>query len=266
MVFQNRGANLDVVTCYLLVDISEEQLQAFKADFELGNFARFSPILRIKIVRPPEDYIGKSHEYIRRKEDEAGREEPFLILDDRAVKNDAVWYIKWFADEDSVAECAENSNVLWKMLIRTNKLPLVYTNYSIGNMSIEEDLGNCGVDFPVKEGYEQPEIYDFNGMDMQEEQYRQPTWVNAEPHEFEYNEGGEKFGDYVAPPRTLARLKDEVAEAAGVLNKWVTPHPAGPLRMHNGKMKEFPEGTMVLQLSLNPDFPWPPFKWPEGSL
>lgn len=266
MVFHRFEPQLDVVTCYLLVDISEEQLQAFKAAFELGNFARFSPILRIKIVRPPEDYIGKSHEYIRRKEDEAGREEPFLILDDRAVKNDAVWYIKCFADEDSVAECAENTNVLWKILIRTDKLPLTYANYDIVNMTIEEDLGNCGVDYPVKEGYEQPEIHDFDDMDMQKMQYQQPTWVRAEPHEFEYNEGGEKFGDYVAPPKTMARLKDEVAEAAGVLNNWVKPHPAGPLQMANGKMKEFPEGTMVLQLKLNPDFPWPPFKWPEGSL
>ncbi|KAM0445348.1 hypothetical protein ACHAPV_002732 [Trichoderma viride] len=265
MVYQTPTGNLEVLTCYLLVDISQEQLQAFKAAFELGNFARFSPSLRIKIVRPPEEYIGKSHEYIRRKEDEAGREEVFLILDDRAMENDAVWYIKWFADDAPMDDCAESSDVLWKILIRTDKLAMVYVNYDIGNMSLQEDLGNCGVEFPVKEGYQQPKVLDYD-MDMHKAEYRQPTWVNAEPHEFEYNKGGEKFGDYVAPPRTLARLKDEVAEAAGVLNDWVTPHPAWPLRMSNGKMKEFPEGTMVLQLKINPDFPWPPFKWPEGSL
>jgi hypothetical protein len=265
MVFQNRRENLDVLTCYLLADISEEQLQAFKAAFELGNFARFSPMLKIKIVRPPEDYIGKSHEYIRRKEDEAGREEVFLILDDKAVENDAVWYIKWFADDEPGDGYAESSAVLWKILIRTDKLATVYVNYSIGNTSLEENLGNCGVDFPVKEGYEQPKVFNYE-MDMQKQQYSQPTWVNAEPHEFEYNKGGEKFGDYIAPPRTLARLKDEIAKEAGVLNDWVTAYPAHPLQMSDGKKKEFPEGTMVLQLKVNPDFPWPPFEWPTGSL
>lgn len=265
MVYQTPTENLEVLTCYLVADISQDQLQAFKAAFELGNFARFSPKLRIKIVRPPEDYIGKSHEYIRRKEDEAGREEVFLIVDDRAVENDAVWYIQWFADDGPMDVCAESSDVLWKMLIRTDKLAMVYVNYDVGNISLQEQLPDCGVEFPVKEGCEQPKVFDYD-MDMHKEQYGQPTWVNAEPHEFEYNKGGEKFGDYVAPPRTLARLKDEVAEATGVLNDWVTPYPAGPLGMSNGKMKEFPEGTMVLQLKINPDFPWPPFKWPRGSL
>lgn len=58
MVYQTPTENLEVLTCYLVADISQDQLQAFKAAFELGNFARFSPKLRIKIVRPPEYYIG----------------------------------------------------------------------------------------------------------------------------------------------------------------------------------------------------------------
>lgn len=269
MVFQAPTGNLDVLTCHLLANISQDKLQVFKAAFELGNFARFSPMLKIKIVRPPEDYIGQSHEYIRRKEDEAGREEVFLILDDKAKDNDAVWYIQYFADhepEDEWAESmAESTAVLWKMLIRTDKLATVYANYSIGNTSLHEDLGNCGVEFPVKEGYEQPKVFDYE-TDMQKAQYRQPAWVRAEPHEFEYNEGGEKFGTYIAPPKTLARLKEGVAEESGVFNDWVRPFPAGPFQMPNGTKKEFPEGTMVLQLKHDPDFPRPPFKWPRGSL
>lgn len=266
MVFQAPTGNLDVLTCYLLANISQDELQAFKAAFELGNFARFSPMLKIKIVRPPKDYIGQSHEYIRRKEDEAGRERAFLILDDKAMERDAVWYISYFADDEPPEDqWAVSKAVLWKMLIRTDKLATVYVNYSIGNTSLREDLGNCGVEFPVKEGYEQPKVFDYK-TDMHKEQYRQPTWVRAEPHEYEVNKGGEEFGTYVAPPNTLARLKDGIAEQSGVLNDWVTPYPAGPFPMPDGTKKEFPEGTMVLQLRLNPDFPWPPFKWPEGSL
>ncbi|KAM6478595.1 hypothetical protein HDV62DRAFT_382720 [Trichoderma sp. SZMC 28011] len=266
MVFFVPKDNLDVLTCYLLADLSSDELQAFKSAFELGNNARFDPRLHIKIVRPPEDYIGKSHEYIRRKEDEAGREEKFLILDDEAVKKNAVWYISWFADEEHIEwKQAESTDVLWKMLIRTDKLSLVWVNYSIGNMSLQEDLGNCGVKFPVKAGFEQPKVYDLD-MDMQKDQYRQPVWVRAEPSEYEINKGGEVMGDYIAPPNTYARLKNGVAEAVGVINDWTMFQPTGPFRMSDGTKKEFPEGTMVLQLKWNPDFPWPPYKWPEGSL
>ncbi|KAL6814910.1 hypothetical protein J3E69DRAFT_370408 [Trichoderma sp. SZMC 28015] len=258
--------NLDVLTCYLLADISSDELQAFKSAFELGNNARFDPRLHIKIVRPPEDYIGKSHDYIRRKEDEAGREGKFLILDDEAVKRNAVWYISYFADQEYVEwGQAESTDVLWKMLIRTDKLSLVYVNYSIGNMSLDEDLRNCGVEYPVKPGFEQPKVFDFE-TDMQKDQYRQPVWVRAEPGEYEINKGGEVMGDYIAPPNMYARLKDGVAEAVGVINDWTMFQPTGPFRMSDGTKKEFPEGTMILQLKWNPDFPWPPYKWPEGSL
>ncbi|KAL7935788.1 hypothetical protein V8C35DRAFT_298245 [Trichoderma chlorosporum] len=266
MVFSAPDDNLDVLTCYLLVDISSDKLQAFKSAFELGNHARFSPTLHIKIVRPPEDYIGKSHDYIRRKEDEAGREGEFLILDDKAVENNAIWYISSFADEEYVEDNeVESTDVLFKILVRTDKLALVYANYSVGNMTIQEDLDNCGVDFPFKVGFEQPEVYDYD-MDMRKEAYSQPIWVRAEPHEYEINKGGEVMGEYIAPPNSYARLKDEVAEANGIINSWTTYHPAGPFQMSDGTKKEFPEGTMVLQLKWNPDFPWPPYKWPEGSL
>ncbi|KAM0260142.1 hypothetical protein ACHAQJ_002907 [Trichoderma viride] len=266
MVFRSPTRNLPLLTCYLLTKISRDELKTFKSAFELGNSARFCPRLDIKIVHPPEDYIGQSHEYIRRKEDEAGRGGAFLILDDKAVENNAVWYISYFADGEHVKDrSAESTAVLWKMLVRTDKLAMVYVNYSIGNSSLQEDLGNCGVEYPVKEGFEQPKVYDLE-MDMQREQYRQPTWIWAEPHEYELNKGGEEFGNYIAPPNSYARLNDGLAEELGIVNYWTTFYPAGPFPMSDGTKKEFPEGTMVLQLKYNPDFPWPPYKWPEGSL
>jgi hypothetical protein len=266
MVFCTPRHNLPLLTCYLLAKISPDELQAFKSAFELGNFARFSPMVEIKIVHPPEDYIGQSHEYIRRKEDRAGRGGAFLILDDKAVENHAVWYISYFADVEHIeVESAESTAVLWKMLVRTDKLASVYVNYSIGNSSLQEDLDNCGVEYPAKEGYEQPKVYDYKS-DMQRAQYQQPTWIRAEPHEYELNKGGEEFGNYIAPPNTYARLKDGLAEEMGIVNSWTTFYPSGPFPMPNGTKKEFPEGTMVLQLKYNPDFPWPPYKWPEGSL
>ncbi|KAL7946970.1 hypothetical protein V8C42DRAFT_319303 [Trichoderma barbatum] len=266
MVFLVPHDNLPVLTCYLLADISSDDLQAFKSAFELGNCARFDPALHIKIVRPPEDYIGKSHEYIRKKEDEAGREGKFLILDDKAVQNNAVWYISYFADAEYVEwKQAESTDVLWKMLIRTDNLASIYVNYSIGNMSLQENLGNCGVEYPVKVGFEQPNVFDFK-TDMHKDQYCRAVWIRAEPDEYEINKGGEELGDYIAPPGAYARLKDGVAERAGLLNYWTDYQPTGPFPMSDGTKKEFPEGTMILQLKWNPDFPWPPYRWPEGSL
>ncbi|KAL7815617.1 hypothetical protein V8C26DRAFT_402202 [Trichoderma gracile] len=266
MVFFAPHDNIPTLTCYLLTEASSDELQAFKSAFELGNHAAFNPVLHIKIVRPPDDYLGKSHEYIRKKEDEAGREGEFLILDKRAIENNAVWYISHFADTEHVQwKEAENTNVLWKILVKADKLAMVYANYSIGNTSLQEDLGNCGVEFPVKEGFEQPKLFDYK-LDMHKDQYRQPVWIRAEPGEYEINKGGEQMGDYVAPPNSYARLKDGVAEAVGVVNDWTTYYPSGPFPYSDGTKKEFPEGTMVLQLKWNPDFPWPPYKWPEGSL
>ncbi|RFU79369.1 hypothetical protein TARUN_2824 [Trichoderma arundinaceum] len=266
MVFLTPNDNLPLLTCYLLSKISSDELQTFKSAFELGNHARINPMLEIKIVHPPEDYLGQTHEYIRRKEDEAGRDGPFLILDDKAIENNAVWYISYFADDEPIEiRAAESTAVLWKMLVRTDKLAMVYVNYSIGNSSLQEDLGNCGVDFPVKEGFEQLKVFDYE-MDMRKEEYRLPVWIRAEPGEYEVNKGGEELGDYIAPPNSYARLKDGLGDEIGIVNDWTTFYPSGPFPMSDGTKKEFPEGTMVLQLKYNPDFPWPAYKWPEGSL
>lgn len=259
--------NNPLLTCYLLGNISSDELQAFKSAFELGTHAQFDPMLEIKIVHPPEDCIGQSHEYLRKKEDDAGRWGPFLILDEKAVENDAVWYVSYFAtDEPIEISEAESTEVLWKILIKTDKLAMVYVNYSIANISIQENLEACGVKIPAKKGFEQLKVFDYDDMDMKKELYRQPAWVRAEPHEYEFSKGGEKLGNYTASENQYVRLKEGIAEELGLVNYWTNYYPTGPFPMPDGTMKEFPKDTMMMELKYNPDFSWPPYQWPEGSL
>ncbi|KAK5991683.1 hypothetical protein PT974_07716 [Cladobotryum mycophilum] len=248
MVFLPPNSNSTIVTAYLLAPLSDGELKAVKAAFELGGHLRFAPMVEIKIVRPPDDYLGKSHAYIRTKEDEADRPEPFVIIDERAVSEEAVWYVKWFADQEEVDDATvESTSVLWEILVKTDEFSFMWVNYDIGNMSIGEDLGNCGVDYPVKEGFVQPKVFALY-TDMREEQYHVPAWVTAAPG--------------------IARFKPGVAEAAGLITDggWGYPNEAEWIWKPDGSRVKAPEGCVVLQVKWNPDFPWPEYRWPRGSL
>lgn len=267
MVFIAPSFDTPRLNAYLLTDLSDDELKSFKKTFELGTYAPFNPILELVIKKPPEDYLNQSHAYIRTKETEAGRMDPFVLIDERAVKDGATWYVDRFADEDEVdEEQAESTSVLWQILVKTECLPITYVNYSIANITIEEDLDGCGVDFPVKENFEQPEICDAGGLDIAQDRRTQDAWVTAEPGEFEVSTDEELRKNYAPMPDRVGRLKENVAKEAGLQNRWAFCGNAGPRDLPDGTRKEFPEGSVVFQLYYDPDFDWPPYKWPEGSL
>ncbi|KAK3311551.1 uncharacterized protein B0T15DRAFT_521844 [Chaetomium strumarium] len=266
MVFIPPRRKIRRLEAYLLEDLSQEELRGVKRAFELGACSRFNPLLELNIQKAPEEYLNQPHSYIRIKETEAGRQGPFVLIDKQAVSKGAVWYIAKFATEDDLEYGqAESTSVLWKILVKIDCLPLTWINYDIGNTSIVEDLGNCGVDYPVKEDFAQPEVYCCGGLDMVKQQYHQPVWVTAVPGEFEESTGDELRKNFLPRPEKLARLKEGVAEDAGLVNQWTIPTKARSVTMPDGSVKEFPEGSVVLQLLWNPDFPWPEYKWPEGS-
>ncbi|KAI0114275.1 hypothetical protein F4776DRAFT_638962 [Hypoxylon sp. NC0597] len=267
MVFLWPNINIPRLNAYLLKDLSDDELKAFKKTFEFGTYAPFSTMLELVIKKAPEDYLNKPHSYIRRKEDEAGRTEPFVLIDEQAVLQDAVWYVDHFANEDEVDDGeAESTAVLWQILVKTDCLPITYVNYDIGNMSIQEDLGNCGVDLPAPEDYEQPEVWGSGGLDIGDFRNSQNAWVTAEPGEFEESTDESLRKTYSPMPDRVARLKDDVAKQIGVKSRWTICQKAQPKKLPDGTTKEFPEGSVVLQLTYDPDFSWPPYKWPEGSL
>ncbi|KAI1413427.1 hypothetical protein F5Y13DRAFT_29648 [Hypoxylon sp. FL1857] len=266
MVYLWQSGETPQLNAYLLKDFTDEELASFKKTFEFGTYAPFATMLEL-IIQKQEDYLNKPHSYIRAKENEAGRYDPFVLIDEQALQKGAVWYVAHFADDDEVEDGeAESTSVLWKILVQTDCLPITFVNYDIGNMSIQEDLGNCGVDLPVSEDYEQPEVWGSGGLDIGDFRKSQNAWVTAEPGEFEESTDEDMRKRFMPMPEKVGRLKDDVAKQIGVKTQWTICQKAGPKKLPDGTTKEFPEGSVVLQLKYDPDFPWPPYKWPEGSL
>lgn len=257
----------DSLTAYLVTDLTNDELTIIKSAFELGACSKFSPLLELKIVRAPEDYWGKSHQYIRAQENEAGREEAFAVIDEEAKERGAIWYIDRFADEDEVEEGqAESTDVVFKILIQTEALALAQVNYAIANSSIAEDLDNCAVDLPLTNDFDQPDLHDCGGFDWVEQQKHQDTWVTAEPGEYEESTDDERRDNYMPRPGKVARLNEDVAQSIGLVSSWAIPSQAETIEFDDGTKKEFPPGSVVLQQRYDPDFAWPEYQWPEGSL
>ncbi|KAI4645955.1 hypothetical protein J4E93_005534 [Alternaria ventricosa] len=267
MVFISPPFDVTSLTAYLVATLNDNELAKVKTEFEHGACSRFQPSLELKIIRPPDDYIGKSHQYMRAKENEAGRESPFVVIDEDAVKRSAVWYVYAFADDEMVEEGqAESTQVVVKLLVKTECLALTYINYEIANIDIDEDLDNAEVERPLKNDFFQPLVSDCGGMDMREQQRDQDVEVTAEPDEFEETREKALLANFSPQPDKLGKLKDEVARAAGLLAAWTFVDEAQPVDMPDGSQKTFPAGSVVLQQKYDPDFPWPGYKWPEGSL
>ncbi|KAJ4258933.1 hypothetical protein NW762_008020 [Fusarium torreyae] len=267
MVYLPPASNVDCLTAFLTTALTDDELNTFKSAFELGACSRFSPLLELKIVRAPEDYIDKPHQYVRFKENEAGRETPFAIIDEEAKRRGAIWYIDHFADEDQVEDgVAESTEVVMKILTKTEALPLAYVNYDIANMSVEEDLDNCGVEMPFTNNFHQPELNDCGGIDFEEQQWHQDAWVTAEPGEFEESTDDKLRDNFMPRPDKVARLKEEVAQVVGLLSSWTIPSESRPVELPDGTKKTFPDGSVVLQQRYNPEHPWPEYTWPDGSL
>ncbi|KAI1082413.1 hypothetical protein F5B20DRAFT_531200 [Whalleya microplaca] len=266
MVFVPPNDEIPRFNAYLLKPLSEVELKAFKRQFEIGTCAPFNTKLELVIKKAPEDYLNQPHSYIRIKENEAGRTDPFILIDERVVSDGAVWYVDRFADEDEVKEgMAQSTSVLWQILLKTDCLALTWVNYDIVNMTIQEDLGNCGVELPAPENFEQPEIWDI-GMDMEKEMYEQDIWITAGPDEIEESTDRKLRDKFLPRPKRVARLKEGLAEEVGLINRWTIPSEAEPWEFPDGSTKEFPKGSVVLQLKYNPEFAWPAYKWPEESL
>src|SRR5687768_5562226 len=105
---------------------------------------------------------------------------------------------------------AESTEVVIKILVRTECLALVYINW-IDNTSIDEDLDYAQVERPLKNDFWQPKICDCGGMDMNAQQWCQDVDVTAEPGEFEETREPSLLEDFSPEPERLGRLKDEVA-------------------------------------------------------
>ncbi|KAL9562299.1 hypothetical protein ACKAV7_013382 [Fusarium commune] len=255
MVYLPPNQHGDCLKCYLATPFTDDELKAFKSAFELGAYYKSAPLMQIKIVHAPDDYLGKSHQYMRAKETEAGNKDPFIVVDKEAKSRRAVWYIDQFAEEAQVEDgVAESTDVIMKILIQTEGLAINHINYAIANSSIEEDLDNCAVDLPLTQN---PRHRNLAGRADKSRWYQQPqqdAWVIAEPEEFEESTDPELLNDFSPRPDKVVRLKEDAAKSVGLASSWTIPGDAKPIDL---TQKEFPEGSVVFQQKYKPGFPWP---------
>ncbi|KAI1207595.1 uncharacterized protein F4807DRAFT_433899 [Annulohypoxylon truncatum] len=259
------------LNAYLLINLSDDELKSFKKAFEFGTMAPFSTMLELVIQKPPADYLDKPHSYIRTKENEAGRTGPFILIDEQLRLKGAIWYVESFARTDEVEDGeAESTEVLWKILTKTESVPIASVNYEIANMSITEDLSNLGVDFPAPVDFEQPQVAGASehDLDIPSFRYEQTAYLTAYPGEYEISTDPEVLKNFAPMPDRVCRLKEDVAKQVGIRTPtdWAFVSAAQPRQQKDGTMKEFPEGSVDIQHKYDPDFAWPPYKWPEGSL
>ncbi|KAK1853350.1 hypothetical protein CCHR01_03977 [Colletotrichum chrysophilum] len=266
MVYISPPTNVPKLNAYVTTSLPDDALAKLKKAFELGACSRFSPVLEMVIKDDP-SYHNKSHAEIRRAEDAAGRTDGFVIIDSHAASDVAVWYVDSFATQDQVdSDEAESVNVLVKILVKAECLPLTWVNYEIANIDIMEDLDNCGVEMPLTGDYEQSTISNCGGMDMEEQQSHQQLWFTAEPGEFEESTDPNHLDNFRPRPEKVAKLYENLAKEDGIVAHWTIPSPARSVKLPDGSKKTFPEGSIILQHTWNPQFPWPEYKWPEGSL
>ncbi|KAF5670925.1 hypothetical protein FDENT_11095 [Fusarium denticulatum] len=90
MVFIEPHGDVPCLTAYLAIPLTEVELAKVKAEFELGACSQFNPLLELKIVPAPDVYIGKSHQYMRAKEDEADRNDAFVVIDEDYIERHAI--------------------------------------------------------------------------------------------------------------------------------------------------------------------------------
>ncbi|SPJ75698.1 uncharacterized protein FTOL_05429 [Fusarium torulosum] len=200
-------------------------------------------------------------------QDEAGIEDLFGLIDDEAKEKGAICYIDRFFDEDEVVdELAESTDVVIKILIKTEAFALAHACYVVATSSIIEDLDICSVETPITNDFVQPELYDCGGIDFEDQQWHQDVWPTAEPGEFEESTEGKLLDNFMPRPEKVVRLREDVAQAVGLVSDWTFYDDAESIDLGNGEKKEFPPGSVVLQQRYNPDFAWPEYKWPEGSL
>ncbi|KAI1085020.1 hypothetical protein F5B20DRAFT_124600 [Whalleya microplaca] len=261
-------ADVARLNAYIVTPIADDALQRLKERFELGAALRYNPAVELKIQHAPAEYLYKSHSYIRAKETEIGREDPFVIIDQHAASDCAVWYVDDFADEEMVEnDGAESTSVLIQILVKASMLAIVHVNNEIANMTVDEELASCGVESPFKEDFIQPEIY---GTSEDEDDERcmffRDGEVVAELGEFEESTDEDKLNSMMPRPDVVVRLKPDIATRNGVISDWTWRDPEANIEREDVLIKEFPAGSVRLPITYDFRFPWPEYKWPAGSL
>ncbi|KAI7973212.1 hypothetical protein EIK77_004489 [Talaromyces pinophilus] len=226
----------------------------------------------------PADYIGKSHSYIRTKENEAGRKNPFLLIDERATTDCAVWYVGNFATEneledDGTGYAAPSTDALHEVLVKASMVAWMHVDTERFVPPAEQLLHSVFKKYNAP-GQEWPEIAGAEEEAQAEKDEELCISFHARsgscvPEPGDYEERVDEMVNKMGVPtsQVVRRLKPEIAAKHGVMSEWTPISPSvSEYKCDDGTVKKFPPGSIWLDVVFDLKFDWPEYTWPEGSL
>jgi hypothetical protein len=140
-VIPSASEELDMLKALLVTQLSTSQLEEFKSAFEDGAKVHLRPMMHLRITQAPHDYTNATLAHMRIMEDQAGNNDPFVVIDEDVVEKGVVWYVADFADENNVENgFAEGEDVLMRALVRTDRLAISHICWQQGNPPMGEEL------------------------------------------------------------------------------------------------------------------------------
>jgi hypothetical protein len=245
----------EIITAILVADLTPSQLDTVQEKFGNGaNLCTPHPSEQL-FIHDKRSWSTHTHAALKRAMPDTS---PLLIIDAQTPHDDSIWYIERFADADEVAEGqAESTNTLYKIRMKLDAVVIQYQNYSIANLSIDEDMDNAGIPTPIPDDFEQDEPLE-SGFDAFEDRYLSPTWITAKPDEMDTSTDPADLENFAPTPSVVYRLKPEVARRREVLCRWMM---AG-----EEDVGGWPKGSETLQCEYDPETAVPRYERPEGSL
>ncbi|KAI5237511.1 hypothetical protein E4T42_09206 [Aureobasidium subglaciale] len=263
------AAKPDTLKAFITANLDSESLQHFKQTFAKAANLSFAPLLHLKIIQAPASYLSATHSFNRSLEDVAGNTDPFIIIDKNFANKGAVWYIDQFADESDV-ECgfAVSEKVVMKALVLVEYLAMGHVCWREGNPPMGEELEALEQEglLPLREEsvQEEPLGQDADGDLL--EAFRE-LQVIAEPGEFETTTEKKVLENMgLEDGEEAIRLRADVAKRENLTSVWTHGESVEEYEMEDGSTKNFPKGSVCLQVRYDPQVPRLQYEWPEGSL
>lgn len=232
---------------------------------------RYNPQVEFKIQHAPADYIGKSYSYIRTKENEAGRTHPFLLIDERATTDCAVWYVGNFAvenelEDDGTGYAAPSTDALHEVLVKASMVACMHVDVQCSSPLMEQ-LGHSVFKNYNMPGHEWPEIAGAEEEALAEADeemcigfHARSRSCVAEPGDYE--ERVDEILNIEGLPTSVVvrRLKPELAAKHGVISEWTPDFPSvSEYKCDDGTVKNFPPGSVWLDVVFDLNFDWPEY-------
>ncbi|PVH78785.1 hypothetical protein DL98DRAFT_655830 [Cadophora sp. DSE1049] len=178
------------------------------------------------VIKEEERFHGRSAEEIREILDHDNpKTGDFVLIDQNIEGNEVVTYVGGWHDQSGdglEVVKVEDERILLKLLMKLRALPSCWTNYTVANSSLAEDISMVLEGSPYDPHAEYSPL-NFNDDD-EDAGAEEPVYVVAEPGEWE--EGPGTLLDINPPQDRVYRLKSEVAKANNLSNPWVVGSPS----------------------------------------